>query len=418
MNEPAPHRIGRPSPLVFHLSAGLQSLHQALLAAPSARSPDFPWAEGLAENAAAWLAAPDPTALATEAADRLSQTMRGITAWQAHPYRRQVNAPGAVWQNGSTKLLDYGACREATEDDGPPVLVIPSLINRAYILDLHTERSLLRYLAAQGLRVFLLDWGIPGPNEVNFSLSDYAAIRLLPALAFIRGATGRNVALLGYCMGGTIAAAFAAGAQGGVSGGVSALATIGAPYAYSDTRGMAGVLRQAARSMGAPAIRQILEAQANAFGFIPFEFFQYLFAALNPVQASIKFRRFAAMDPDSFEARYFVALEDWLADAVPMSLAAATDALVDWQVEDALARGTWRFMGQPVDMGRIEVPALIVTGLNDHIAPPASSEPLAVAIPGAECLKISSGHVGMIAGSRAQDLVWRPLARFLLKHAG
>ncbi len=49
-----------------------------------------------------------------------------------------------LWRDGSTRLLDY---RPA---GGAPLLVVPSLINRAYILDLAPGRSLLRHLAEAG----------------------------------------------------------------------------------------------------------------------------------------------------------------------------------------------------------------------------------------------------------------------------
>ena len=52
MQPPAPHRVGEPSPLVFHLSAALAAYGQALLAAPRADSPSFPWADGLGAEAA------------------------------------------------------------------------------------------------------------------------------------------------------------------------------------------------------------------------------------------------------------------------------------------------------------------------------------------------------------------------------
>ncbi|MFQ5623057.1 MAG: alpha/beta fold hydrolase [Paracoccaceae bacterium] len=411
MTDPAPHRIGKPGPLAFHLNAGLACVVQALLAAPNARSPDFPWSEELRATAASWPDDPDQMALAAEAARRLRAMLDGIRAWQTHPYRRGVKDPPAIWQSGTTRLLDYG--HRAGAQTGAPVLVVPSLINRAYVLDLHEDCSLMRFMACRGLRPFLLDWGVPGPREAGYGISDYATARLLPALAYVNGLTGRKAALLGYCMGGTIAAIFACRQPEGLS----ALATLGAPYAFGHGRGMSGALRKAARNLGAGNAAGILESLASTFGFVPSELFQYLFAALNPVQAFVKFRRFAAMDMAGTEARHFVALEDWLADAVPMSGAAARDILVAWQLEDALAAGNWSFMGAPVDLRDIALPALVVTGQKDHIAPPDTADPLAAAIAGARHLKVASGHVGMIAGHAAPDSVWSPLADFLSRNA-
>src|SRR3546814_6860749 len=86
-----------------------------------------------------------------------------------------------------------------------PVLVVPSLINRAYVLDLTAERSLLRWLAAHGLRPLLLDWGRPGAEERDFTLTDYIAGRLERALDALRAEEAAPPVLLGYCMGGLLA---------------------------------------------------------------------------------------------------------------------------------------------------------------------------------------------------------------------
>src|SRR3546814_17470322 len=93
---------------------------------------------------------------------------------------------------------------------GIPVLVVPSLFNRGYILDLSAGRSFLRWLADQGFRPFLVDWDSPGEAERRFDLTDYVAGRLEAALNVVLDATGgRPVAVLGYCMGGLLALALA-----------------------------------------------------------------------------------------------------------------------------------------------------------------------------------------------------------------
>jgi polyhydroxyalkanoate synthase len=414
MTAPAPHRIGQPSPLVFHLGAALSVYAQALLAAPRADAPGFPWSDDLAGAAAALGPDLDRTEIAAEVGARLSATLRGLEAWQAHPWRRTLADPPEIWRAGGARLLDFGAAPEAADPHGPPVLVIPSLINRAYILDLTAERSMLRRLAGRGLRPVLLDWGAPGPAEAGFDLDAYAARRLLPALRHLQAETGRPVAVLGYCMGGTIAAGLAARAPDGVT----SLSTIGAPWDFSTTDGIAGGLRALFRAQGPRQVESLLESLGQAFGAVPVSLFQTLFALVNPLQAALKFRRFSALDPDSPAARHFVALEDWLADGVPMTAPAARDLLVDWQIRNVTAALRWRFLGGPVDPRGIRVPALVFCGRGDSIAPAPLARPLGALIPGAALVEPATGHVGMIVGSAAPTQVWEPLAGFLAAHAG
>jgi polyhydroxyalkanoate synthase len=414
MNEgAAPHRIGQPSPLILHLGAALSAYGNALLAAPRADSPAFPWTPSLGPDRAA-MADLDLIEVAAEVAARLQATIRGLEAWQRHPYRRALAEPPAIWREGCSRLVDYGQAPEATRPEGPPVLIVPSLINRPYILDLAPSRSMLRWLAAQGLRPLLMDWGEPGPAEAGFDLAAYGARRLAPALARAAHLAGRPVPVVGYCMGGVLAVGLAAGAPEAVA----ALATIGAPWDFGSPCGLAGGLRAAIRAQGMEAAEAILDAQAQAFGMVPVSLFQLLFALVNPVQAALKFQKLARLDPDCAAARLFVAIEDWLADGVPMPVGAAKDLLLGWQIENAPAAVRWRFLGRTVDPARVAAPALLFCGTRDSIAPPPLSLPLGRLLPRAEVATARTGHVGMIVGTAAPAEVWRPLAAFLAAHGG
>jgi polyhydroxyalkanoate synthase subunit PhaC len=409
MPEPAPGRIGHPIPLTFHLGTALSAYTQALLAAPRADSAAFPWAADLGEDAVRLGPDLDQIEIAREMAARLRATLDGLETWQRHPYRRTLEDPDVIWSDGSTRLLDFGRAPEARAPEGPPLLVVPSLINRAYILDLAPERSLVRWLAARGYRPLLLDWGLPGASEAGFSLDDYGARRLAPAFAFVREATGRPVSLLGYCMGGTLVTGFAARRPDGLS----CLATIGAPWDFASTEGLAGSLRAMIRADDGQRTRQALDALGAAFGFVPAALFQTLFSLINPLQAALKFQKLARLDPDGAAAQFFVALEDWLADGVAMPVGAARDLLLGWQVENRTARGAWEFLGAPVHPKEIAVPTLCFCGRSDNIAPPALAEALPRAIPGARSVRPRTGHVGMVVGSGARASVWRVLAEFL-----
>jgi polyhydroxyalkanoate synthase len=162
----------------------------------------------------------------------------------------------------------------------------------------------------------------------------------------------------------------------------------------------------------------LLDAQAAAFGMVPVSLFQFLFALINPIQAALKFQKLARLDPDGPAARLFVALEDWLADGLPMPVGAAKELLLDWQIRNTPSTGAWRFLGGTVDPAGVRAPALLFCGVSDSIAPPPLALPLGRALPRAETVTARTGHVGMIVGSAARAEVWRPLAAFLGAHIG
>ncbi|WP_424928096.1 alpha/beta fold hydrolase [Amaricoccus tamworthensis] len=412
MSEIPTLRQGEPSPVIFHLGAALVSYSQALLASPRASSANFPWRPELRGAAAGLSPAIDRIEVGLEVARRLHTMVEGMEKWQRHPYRRQLEDPECIWQAGSARLLDYGRITEATDPIGLPVLVVPSLINKHYILDLVPERSMLRWLAGQGVRPLLLDWAGPTQDEADFSMEDYGRERLIPALQHVCNMTGRDVSVLGYCMGGTLAAGLAANRPEGVAN----LVTIGAPWNFNSTVGIAGALRAMIRANGPEHVVRLLRGMGEAFGFIPVILFQTLFSMVNPMQASIKFRRFASLAPNGMEAKLFVALEDWLSDGVCMAAPAAEDLLVDWQIRNAPALGKWEFLGSRVDARNIRIPTISFCGRRDTIAPPPLAEALPQAIPGGAVMLPDTGHVGMVVGGNARNAVWKPLAEFLLTH--
>jgi hypothetical protein len=106
-----------------------------------------------------------------------AELIAGIAAYRRHPWRRDLAEPPVIWAEGGSRVLDYGGT-------GVPVLFVPSLVNRAYVLDLAEGQSMLRHLAERH-RVLLLDWGWPAEAERGFTLTDYIAGRLERALVAV-----------------------------------------------------------------------------------------------------------------------------------------------------------------------------------------------------------------------------------------
>lgn len=341
-----------------------------------------------------------PAALVAEILRRDDGLIAGIAAYRRHPWRRDLADPPAIWSEGETRLLDYGATAPEAAA-APALLVVPSLVNRAHVLDLTSEQSLLRFLAARGLRPLLLDWGWPGAVERGFTLTDYTAGRLERALHAATTASGGKVVLAGYCMGGLLALA-AATRRPDLLRGLVLLAT---PWDFHapdplPARHLAGLL---------PALEPLMALSAA----LPVDALQVLFGLLDPWGVAGKYRAFARLDPNGARAALFVALEDWLNDGVPLAAPVARECLRDWYGANAPARAAWRVAGAPVDPSGLRLPAFVAVPGRDRIVPPESARPLALRIQGAVLHEPAAGHVGMVAGSQARAALWQPLADWL-----
>ncbi len=426
MTSPGPHPDRRlaPRPLPLHLATAINGWTSSRGALPQLRNNSLPWRPEVAEaarNLQASLAAAKPEqpaddpldrAVETEIARRLTALATGIRTYRDHPYRRSLDDPPAVWRDGTTRLLDYGAT--ATARSGRPkvpprpVLFIPSLINRAYILDLSEKRSLLRWLARSSpdgtpLRPLLVDWDAPGAAERAFDLTAYIDGRLGDALTAARALDplDRPVPVVGYCMGGLLALALAVRRADDTA----ALGLLATPWDFHSERVAAATAAAAAARMAAPAI--------SSLGELPVDALQALFATLDPFLVPRKFAAFADLDPASEKAAGFVALEDWLNDGVGLAAAVARECIEGWYGANAPMRRQWRVGGDIVDPANWDKPALALIPQQDRIVPPASARALADALPRGTAISPPLGHIGMVAGARAKEAVWQPLADWL-----
>lgn len=335
---------------------------------------------------------PNPAAQQTALNEILRQDralIAGIAAYRSAPYMRELRNPPAIWEEEETQLLDYGGT-------GPAVLFVPSLINRAYILDLMEGGSMLRFLRTQNLHPYLLDWGWPGEVERQFSLTDYIAGRLERALAAIPG----PVILAGYCMGGLLALAAALRTQQSGTGKVSALALLATPWDFH--AGDAILPKRISDAM--PAIEMMLQFSST----LPIDALNTLFTMVDPYGVGDKYRDFAAQDKSLPRARRFVAMEDWLADGVPLAAPVAREALGGWYVTNNTARNQWRVAGQVVDPAQLDMPAFCAIPARDRLVPAASAQALAAQLTQATIIQPKAGHIGMVAGSTSETSLWRP----------
>ncbi len=407
--EPEPtvsRRIG-PRPLALHLATAGATLTGAMASLPLAQAGGIPWHPDIADRAETLLdrmAGADSmrlgAAVAAECARRMQATLAGIEQYQTHPWHRAVEEPPAIWRQGAVRLLDYGLPGQA---DAPAVMFVPSQINRAWVLDLLPDNSMLRWLAAEaGLRPLLLDWGTPGRPERRYDVAAFLSGPLSSALdAATRLGGDRPVPVVGYCMGGTLSVALAT-LRGDA---VSALALLASPWDFHADLSPQAEAFAAALPMWQPVL--------EAFGEMPIDLIQAFFAALDPNLAQRKFARFAAMDPDSEKARQFVALEDWLNDGPALPPRVAHDCLVGWYNENLPGSGRWQVGGRAIRPGDLRMPVLAAIPSQDRIVPPASARGAVRDLPDATIIEPAAGHIGMVVGSRARRSLWQPLADWL-----
>lgn len=324
-----------------------------------------------------------------------AEMMDGLKAYKASTHAANRQAHDVLWTQGSTRLLHMS---EGAAKTSAPVLLVPSLVNRADILDLDAQHSFAAYLSEAGFDVYMIDWGAPGEGEKTFTIDDYITQRLYPVLDQLD-----RPHVIGYCMGGTMAA-------GGIAAladqsNVRSLTLLAAPWDFAAGDKMMA-MRMNAFALSAGPVMDTTKR-------LPVDWIQALFASVDPLFAFNKFRSFAKMDPDSPAARRFVIVEDWLNDGVDLTAPAANQALQQWYIENQPVNGVWTIGKTLVDASNIKVPTYVVAAGADRLVPSPSALAIAGQIVASQTLTPDIGHIGMMASPRAIAAVWQPIAAFL-----
>src|SRR5260370_25896348 len=109
-----------------------------------------------------------------------------------------------VWQAGKLTLYRYRPIARPVAGN-VPLLIVYALVNRPYMMDLQEDRSLIRGLLAQGLDVYLIDWGYPDGPDLFTTLADYIDAYLVDCVDYILNTHRLNALnMLGVCQGGVL----------------------------------------------------------------------------------------------------------------------------------------------------------------------------------------------------------------------
>lgn len=306
-----------------------------------------------------------------------------------------------VCSENKWRLLRYRAPEGAVSPTyQTPIVLVPSLINRHYVLDLLPGRSFVEYLTARGHDVYLVHWGTPGDEDryLDFdTICDRYLGRAVRAAA--RTAGRERVHLLGYCLGGTLTTIHAAIRPDHIA----SLVNIAAPIAFHD-RGLLSLwTRSSTFSVG---------GLVDAFGNVPWPLMQASFHLLKPTMNLVKAVQLVDRLGDDEFLDQFLALETWGSDNVSMPGEFYRKYIEELYRGDALVRGTLSIGGQRVRMERLECPCLAVTFEHDHIVPPESAAVLLdhVSSTDKQRIHLSGGHVGAVVSRKASQTLWPRLS--------
>ncbi len=312
-----------------------------------------------------------------------------------------------VWTHRTTTLYRY---RSAERRHPVPLLLVFALINRPDIFDLRPGKSFVEHLLEEGFDVFLLDWGEPGEEDADVGLEHLILDELHSGVReTLRAAGAEEVSLLGWCIGGTLGAAYAALHPDGA---VRNLVLLTTPIDTSGSLYASWVARDSFD----------VDLVAEAYPVVPGAMIDWANKLMKPVTNWwTTYRRLweGVLDGQPRREAY-QAMAKWVADNPPFPGRAYRDWITWMYKENLLVRGRLRLRGRRVDLGAIEQNLLVVTAGADHIAPPPGTLPILELAGSADVTHIDrpGGHIGLMAGSKAREEIWPDIADWLRDRSG
>ncbi|MBA3819198.1 MAG: alpha/beta fold hydrolase [Deltaproteobacteria bacterium] len=305
-----------------------------------------------------------------------------------------------VWTENKWKLMRFAPAQPTY---ATPILLVPSLINRWYVLDLGPGRSLIEWLVAQGHIVYCIDWGTPGPEDRYLTWDDIGGRYLGRAvrIAAREPGSGGQTHVLGYCLGGTLATAYVAAFPEGVA----SLTALAAPIDFD----AAGIMTAWTRTDTFD-----LAALVAAFGNVPHQLMQASFKMLRPTQGAAKLVALLDRAWDDEFLDGMLVTEKWGTDNVSFPGACYQRYIDELYRQNRLVRGEFTVLGRPARLPSITCPVLAIAFTSDHIVPVASAQPLIdhVASRDKQILVDRGGHVGAVVSRKASERLWPALSTF------
>lgn len=317
-----------------------------------------------------------------------------------------------VWQSefevideeGDFRLLHYRPLSEERYET--PLLMVYAFINRPFVLDMAPDISVVRKFLQAGLDVYMIDWGYPTGAGKYLEIADYINYIDRSVEIIKEREDTDKVSLHGYCLGGTLSVIYTTLHQEKVKN----LLLQATPIDFHTDN----VLAKWARKLPVDEI-------VDAYGCAPGEFLKMGFLLADPISLIVgRYEMIPDMMEEGEMMENFLRMERWIFDTPSIPGEVYRTHIKEWYQENSIIKGEFEVEGEKVDLGRIEVPLLLVGAEYDTIAPPESQRVIwdMVSSEDKKEIEMGKGHVGMTVSSECHEKDWPRVVEWLEERSG
>ncbi|ALG85508.1 alpha/beta hydrolase [Gordonia phthalatica] len=307
-----------------------------------------------------------------------------------------------VWRNGRAELYRY------RNDDiryRPPLLIVFSVVSRAYILDLTPGNSFIEHLLAGGFDVYMLEWGEADERDARNGFEYYVDGAIPAAIREVcKRSEADEVSLLGYCFGGVLTLLHGAHHPD-------------APVRSHTVTACPVDFTQMPPSLG--SIGDDVDAVLGDDGNVPAD---VVFSAFRSLKPTADINGYVDLLEKLWSDDYvkaYQSMNGWASDHVPLAGELARQMSTMLMRDNAFVEDKLVIGGDHVSLKSITVPFMAVLGEKDHIVPAAAAAPV-MDLVGSEQkteLRLKGGHIGLVVGRTAAKTTIPTIIEFLQKQS-
>jgi len=273
-----------------------------------------------------------------------------------------ATAPGKiVFRNELIELLQFSPTTEEVCEI--PLVIFPPWINKFYILDLRPENSMIRWLASQGITVFVASWVNPTGELATRTFDDYMREGIYAGTEAAMQQCGvEQVNTVGYCIGGTLLSSTLAHMAAKKDKRIASATFFAAQQDFSE----AGDLLLFTNEDWLATLEKKMDAGGGVLSG------QTMADTFNALRANDLIWSFfvsnylMGKEPKPFDLLF------WNSDQTRMPKALHLFYLRKFYGENALAKGELEMDGIKLDLSTVKTPIYVQSSKEDHIAPARS----------------------------------------------
>ena len=304
-----------------------------------------------------------------------------------------ATSPGSVvLRTDVFELIQYEPTTDRVRET--PLLFVPPTINKFYVLDLAPGRSMVEHFVARGQQVFAISWRNPEQAQGHFDLDTYASAVAEARDAVAAIANQTKVHLAAACSGGIITAGLLG--QLAATDELAGVASLTLMVCALDNETEGTISALASRDVAAAAV-----AESARKGYLDGQALAGVFTWLRPndlVWNYVVNNYLLGRTPPAFDVLY------WNQDTVRLAAGLHRDFIHIGLNNPFAHPGTLQVLGEPVDLGAVDIDTYFIAGAGDHIVPWESAYKGAHLFGGRRRFVLSkSGHIQALVNPPSPD---------------